>query len=171
METGRARSYAARMRWPLALFFTISALASASTAAERPNLALSKYLQNRFHLPAAPAYKLVEVDLNGDGRPESIVYLTDPNFCGSGGCNLYVLSPVTGGYRFLMRATIAQLPIRLLPSSSHGWRDIGVTVSGGGVDRPYEAALKFDGHRYSSNPSMPPAVPLRNPVGWVMIAR
>jgi hypothetical protein len=159
------------MRRTVALFLTISALASTPAAAEQPNPFISKYLQNRFHLPAAPSYKLAEVDLNGDGRPDSIVYLTDPNFCGSGGCNLYVLSPVSGSYRLLMRATIVQLPIRLLPSLSHGWRDIGVTVSGGGIVRPYEAALKFDGHRYPSNPSMPPAIPLHRPVGRVLIPR
>jgi len=159
------------MRKTVSFLLTISVLASTSAAAEQPNPAISNYLQNRFHLSTAPSYKFAEVDLNGDGWPDFIVYLTDEHFCGSGGCNLYVLSPVSGGYRLMMRATIVQLPIRLLPSSSHGWRDIGVTVSGGGIDHPYEAVLKYDGHRYPSNPSMPPAVPLRKPVGRKIITR
>ena len=162
VETGRAPRYDACMRRTLALVLVMSVVAGTAVDAKQPNPDVSRYLRDRFHLPDAPSYKLAEVDLNGDGRPESIVYLTDQQFCGSGGCNLYFLSPVSGGYRLLMRATIVQLPVRLLPSSSHGWRDIGVTVSGGGIDHPYEAALEFDGHRYPSNPSMPPAVPCTN---------
>ena len=32
-------------------------------------------------------FKTAWTDLDGDGRNEAIVYLLDPSFCGSGGCN------------------------------------------------------------------------------------
>jgi hypothetical protein len=32
------------------------------------------------------------VDLNGDGKDEAIVYLTGRSWCGTGGCNTYVLT-------------------------------------------------------------------------------
>lgn len=56
---------------------------------------------------------------------------------------------------------ITQLPIRLLPGRSHGWRDIGVFVRGGGILPGYHARLSFDGRAYPSNPLMPPARRLR----------
>ena len=38
------------------------------------------------------AFKFYQVDLNGDRKKEVLVYLASPYFCGSGGCNLLVLS-------------------------------------------------------------------------------
>jgi hypothetical protein len=68
-----------------------------------------------------------------------------------------------------MWASIVQLPIRLLPTSTRGWRDIGVTVAGGGINPGYMARLRFDGRRYPSNPSVPPAIPMRRTTGKVLI--
>jgi hypothetical protein len=115
-------------------------------------------------------YRRTDADLNGDGREENLIYITDPKYCGSGGCTLVVLTPVKSGYRVVMHSTVTQLPIRLLTSSSHGWRDIGVTVQGGGIIHPYEARLRFNGRRYPSNPTVPPAIPLRRLSGRILIA-
>jgi hypothetical protein len=117
------------------------------------------------------SYKRADADLNGDGRLEAFVYVTDQGSCGSGGCNLVVLSPQGNSYRVVLRSTATQLPIRLLPTSTRGWRDVGVTVAGGGIYRAYMARLRFDGHRYPSNPTVPPAVPLKRPSGKVLIDR
>jgi hypothetical protein len=106
--------------------------------------------------------------LNGDHRPEILVYATDSDDCGSGGCVLYVLSPKGGTYRIVMRSTVVQLPSRVLATKSHGWRDIGVTVSGGGIVTPYMAGMRFNGRRYGSNPTAAPAAPIR-PSGRVLI--
>lgn len=115
-------------------------------------------------------YKRADADLNGDGRKESFIYLTDPDYCGSGGCTLVIVSPRGSQLRVVLRSTVTRLPIRLLATSSHGWRDIGVIVQGGGIIRPYEARLQFDGRRYPSNPTMPPAIPLRRPSGNLLIS-
>ena len=114
------------------------------------------------------SYRSATADLNGDRRAEILVYATDSEDCGSGGCVLYVLSPRADTYRIVMRATIVQLPIRLLATKSHGWRDIGVTVRGGGSPNADMARLRFNGHRYPSNPSVPPAIAAR-PSGKVLI--
>ena len=116
-------------------------------------------------------YKRADADLNGDGRKEAFVYLTDPDYCGSGGCTLVILSPRAKSYRIMMRSTVTQLPIRLLPTSSNGWRDVGVMVEGGGITSAYEARLRFNGRRYPSNPTVPPAVSLRHTTGAVLIER
>jgi hypothetical protein len=115
------------------------------------------------------SYKRADADLNGDGRRETVVYATDS--CGSGGCDLFVLSPEGKSYRAVLEASVSQLPIRLLPTSTHGWRDIGVTVSGGGILRPYMARLRFTGRQYPDNPTVPPAIPLKRPTGKLLISR
>jgi hypothetical protein len=115
------------------------------------------------------SYRRADADLNGDGRKESLVYLTDPRLCGSGGCLLLVLSPKGSSYRIVMRTTVTNPPILVLRTAAHGWRDVGVTVRGGGIIRPYMARLRFNGLRYPSNPTMPPALPLHRPSGEVLI--
>lgn len=117
-------------------------------------------------------YKRANADLNGDGRLEIFVYATDSCGHDAGGCDLYVLSPQGTSYRIVMQASgPTQLPIRLLPTSTHGWRDIAVTVAGGGIRRSYMARLRFNGHRYPENPTVPPAIPLKQPTGRLLISR
>ena len=53
-------------------------------------------------------------DLDGDGRDEAIIYLMGRDACGSGGCDLFVLTDEGGSWRKIARLTIANPPIRLL---------------------------------------------------------
>ena len=41
-------------------------------------------------MAARSRYSYTRVDLNGDGKDETLVYLTGPYFCGTGGCNLQI---------------------------------------------------------------------------------
>ena len=100
-------------------------------------------------------------DLNNDGETEAVVYLISPGYCGSGGCTTLVVTPESNSFRVISRITITRLPIRVLEESSHGWRNLSVQVQGGGIIRPYEAELRFDGNTYPTNPTMPPARRLR----------
>lgn len=108
------------------------------------------------------------VDLRDDGAQEAMVYLTNDGWCGSGGCTTLILSPEGSSYHVIAKIPIVQLPIRVLPTKSHGWRDISVLVEGGG-EPSYEAKLSFDGKTYPSNPSMPPSIRLRQRVKGTVI--
>ncbi|MEP9402610.1 hypothetical protein [Sphingomonas sp. VNH70] len=115
-------------------------------------------------------YRTAAVDLNGDGAPERLVLAQDRAACGSGGCVLYVLTPARrGGFRIVTRMTVARAPVRVLATTTRGWRDLGVTVAGGGVPRPYVARLRFDGRRYPTNPTVAPATMLRRPTGRIVL--
>jgi hypothetical protein len=110
------------------------------------------------------------VDLNGDGEKEVIVYLMEQSNCGSGGCRTVILQTKGSSYRIVTETTITRLPIRILTTKSHGWYDLTVRVQGGGILKPYEAELRFNGKTYPSNPTMPPARHLREtPKGEVLI--
>lgn len=142
-----------------------------------PDDSLRKFLQDYTRdstsdVKAAIRYFDASVDLNGDGNNETIVYLADSAsfFCGSGGCQTLVLASENSSYRLVARVLITNPPIRVLYSSSHGWRNIAVWVQGGGIQPGYEAELPFDGTKYPIGAMAPPAHPLAgNASGEVVI--
>jgi hypothetical protein len=97
------------------------------------------------------------VDLNGDRRPEAIVYLTGSTWCGSGGCTTLVLKRHEASWQLVTEIGITRLPIRAFAARSNGWRNLGVWVQGGGIQPGYEAELSFNGKQYPSNPTVAPA--------------
>ena len=121
--------------------------------------ALKGFLRTLDNLDAdnTTRYAAAFRDLNGDGKPEAIVYLSGNEWCGSGGCNTLILERNGSSWRVVTELTITQLPIRVLKNTSNGWRNIGVWVQGGGIQPGYEAELRFNGKSYPKNPSVPPA--------------
>ena len=88
------------------------------------------------------------VDLNGDRKDEVIVYLMGDWWCGSGGCPTLILAPIDGSFVVISNILATRPPILVLQSTSHGWRNFGVFVQGGGIMQGYEAEVQFDGSRY-----------------------
>ena len=115
-------------------------------------------------------YAAAFVDLNGDRQAEVVVYLSGGGWCGSGGCTTLILKRNGDDFRVVTRITISRLPILILPTASHGWRDIIISVAGGGVEPGGEVALSFDSHTYPTNPTMPPAKPVVRARGRVLIS-
>lgn len=116
-------------------------------------------------------YKSASVDLNDDGADEIILYATDPSWCGSGGCTLFVLAHEGSAFRVVSKTTISRPPIKLLDGSTNGWRDISVVVQGGGITEGQNVRLAFDGNRYPGNPTLPPASRLSKASGTILIDR
>jgi hypothetical protein len=102
-------------------------------------------------------YLSATTDLNGDGQPETIVYILGSGWCGTGGCSMLILTTQNTHYKVITRTTVTQLPIRVLSTRTNGWLDLAVWVSGGGIRLGYEAKLAFNGRRYRSNPTVAPA--------------
>ena len=174
-----------RLRWqsftPLALlavslFLNTGALAQTTaqnSSAKDENL--KKFLQNYESKVSSPEqkttrYAVAWVDLKEDGKQEALVYLLGPEWCGSGGCSCLILAPSGSSFKIITRTTVTQLPVSLLPEKTNGWRDLAVGVGGGGIQPGYEARLKFNGKKYPSNPTVPPAQKLpKNAHGKVVI--
>jgi len=106
----------------------------------------------------------------GGKTEEDIVYVSGQGWCGSGGCTLLIVEPSASSFKVVGRVTVVQLPVFLMPSMTHGYPDIGVTVRGIGVGSAYEAELSYDGISYPGNPSSPPSRPLKGIKGKVVIA-
>ena len=101
-------------------------------------------------------YAVAFADLNGDRRHEAIVHLVGSSMCGSGGCEVLVLSPTRTGYRLVGDMSVSRTPIRVLATRTRGWLDLGVAYSGGGM-RPGIGRMRFDGSNYADNPTVAPA--------------
>jgi len=103
-------------------------------------------------------HQTAQIDLNGDGHPDALVLLENPYWCGTGGCTLLVFKGTETGFEFVSRSSLIRSPVLVSETKSHGWRDLIVEVSGGGM-APKRVALKFTGSKYPLNPSTLPALP------------
>jgi len=125
-------------------------------ALSRDEESIRKLLQSRND-DKTTQYVAAFPDLNGDGKPEAIVYLIGKSWCGSGGCNLFILQKNGASWKVVTKMTITNPPIRIIDTKMNGWHNLGVWVQGGGIQPGYEAELRFNGKTYPKNPSVPPA--------------
>jgi hypothetical protein len=140
----------------------------------RPSEPLKRFLRSHLSLGGDETpdttTRIIAVSVKSDGKSEEdIVYVSGQDWCGSGGCTMLILKPADSSFKVLGRVTIVQLPIRVLRSMHNGYPDIGVYVQGGGILSGYESVLTFNGKRYSSNPSTPPAQKATATQGKVII--
>lgn len=119
---------------------------------------IDHYLLQEYPDAGEIKYALAWSDLNGDGSEEAIVYPIGPWFCGSGGCNTLVLSPAGPMYEKVGEISVSRTPVSVLESSTNGWQDLTVEISGGGGPSG-AVVLTFDGEGYTSNASTAPAAP------------
>ena len=140
-------------------------LLAAAAAASTPGWARS-FIKHTLNLTE---YRAASIDLDGDGRPEVLVLSDGQEWCGSGGCYFFVLARHGRMVREAARTTITRAPIRVLPSISHGWHDLGILVAEGGIIPGYTARLRYDGRHYPENPTVPPAEPMRHPSGRIVL--
>jgi hypothetical protein len=98
------------------------------------------------------------VDLNGDSTQDALVVLTGFHWCGTGGCTMLVFQGEDKTFKFVSRSTLVRPPVTVSETKTNGWRDLVLTVSGGGMPAK-TVALKFDGKQYPLNPSAQTALP------------
>ncbi|MEJ0099834.1 MAG: hypothetical protein WDO12_08880 [Pseudomonadota bacterium] len=99
-----------------------------------------------------PTYTYALTDLNADGYLDAVVLISDPDYCGSGGCSMVVFKGTPDGFEVLSESTITREPIFVLPEVKSGWHSISVFVAGGGAE-PGQVLLRFDGKGYPGNPT------------------
>jgi len=165
-----------RSFWLTALLFITSATPSVAAtepphAADRPNVMrfLRAYFLHQQDTPdPSVRVAIAFADLNGDRRPDAVVYVSGGGYCGSGGCTTVVLAARGTSYRVVMYAPITFKPVRLLQATTRGWRDIGLISKGeltGDRFEYDEIEESFRGARYrerrSASPIRPGSLPGR----------
>ena len=148
----------------LALALAVLGGCAASPQQETVSPQLAKQLNETLgDVPGPIHYFAKQVDLDGDGRAEYVVHVAGPMVCGSGGCDTLVFAQEGSGLRLVSRTSVTRPPIVIASTTTQGWRDVVVRVSGGGIIPGYDARLRFDGRTYPANPTVPPAEPLKAP--------
>lgn len=115
-------------------------------------------------------YYYNRVDLNGDGNPETLVFLTGSYACGTGGCDLLVFRSTKEGYKLVSNLALAHNPVIVSRRKTCGWSDIILYVSGGGIVHGHFVVLRFDRQKYPDNPSVEPAIKSSAIAGTAFIA-
>jgi hypothetical protein len=106
-------------------------------------------------------YYYNRVDLNGDGRPEALVFVFGPAWCGSAGCAALVFRTDGSGYDLVSQVSGVENPVFVGERKTNGWSDLIAHVRWGEVSgetlRDYYAVLRFDGRTYPEQfPGEPP---------------
>jgi len=124
------------------------------TAAQQPGALptdIANEIRSRYHDDIR--YLDASIDLNGDGQSEIVVHVVGTTSCGSGGCQTLVFTPAGKGYRLLSSISVTSPPIKASATSTAGWRNLIVHVSGGGA-KTRDVELLSDGKSYPTNPTV-----------------
>jgi hypothetical protein len=142
----------------LILCLGYSSTTSAQTENEAATKGIQKYLATKYSKEAPESRKFIyaAVDLNDDGKEEYIVGLVGSSFCGSGGCNMLVL---TSSFKANSSFTVVGFPVYVGPPASKEvtkkYSNLYVYSKGKGYVK-----LVWNGTKYGpSNASMAPSVP------------
>lgn len=109
-------------------------------------------------------YHYNRVDLNGDKKPEVLVFVFGRGMCGTGGCGALIFRTRGRRYELLAEIGPARNPVIVSRHKRNGWNDLVMFVAGGGILPGYYAVLRSDGKTYPENPTVEPAQPLKGRV-------
>jgi hypothetical protein len=144
---------------PIGASFGQQGDASSNNPSEALKAFLRSYLnpQQKDEIKDTTQITVVSVKTEDKAGEEQVVYVSGRGWCGTSGCTMLIVEPFQSSFKVLGVEPGVQLPIRLLPSMKYKHPDIGVYVSGGGIEFPYEAVLSFNGTNYPDNSALPPA--------------
>ncbi|HTA65994.1 MAG TPA: hypothetical protein VK753_10865 [Xanthomonadaceae bacterium] len=129
-------------------FLLLGAVFCGRSSAEEP-ANLNSAVRHFLHVSATPHFRYGLADLDFDGVDDAVVLIQDRRYCSSGGCPMLVFHGTREGFKPLSSSTIANEPIRVSIATHYGWKILIFTTAGRGA-----ALLRFDGSRYSRNPSV-----------------
>ena len=69
-------------------------------------------------------YQFSMVDLNGDGKLDAVVQVTDPSFCGNGGCPLVAFMGTSSDFTLVGSSGLVRKPIYVLKEKQGGWHTL-----------------------------------------------
>lgn len=106
-----------------------------------------RYKKNNIDVDVENEVTEIGVDLDGDTIPEFISLVENKNYCGTGGCTLYVFR-IDG--TVVTKMTVTERPVYLSNEQTNGWNDF-VVYSDGSLRK-----ISFNGKTYNTNPSLAP---------------
>ena len=116
--------------------------------------AINSFLKQRG-APPNSEYDFSRVDLNRDGLHEGLVLFKLPHtyWCGWDGCGMAIFQAKTHSFAPLSTISNVRGPIYVDTTSTRGWRNIIVRVSGTNMPDK-NVILSFDGRGYPQSPML-----------------
>jgi hypothetical protein len=108
-------------------------------------------------------YQFALVDLNADAAPDAVVHVTDPAFCGNGGCPLVAFRKSAAGYELVASSGMVRKPIYILEEIRDGWRTLAAVVGFGPTAGMVPIRYKVQQQSYRSTPIVEPVIELTSP--------
>jgi hypothetical protein len=129
--------------------FYLSAIFCTGSQAMPPVLSLTQVALQKIDADIRPDhYEIARTNLDADGKEDVLALMNGKSsYYGSGGATLFVLKGTGKGFTSLGSVKVVNAPIYLRKSTTNGYRDLLVTVRGGGA-APGLASLTFDGGNY-----------------------
>lgn len=108
--------------------------------------------------PLFSRYDFTRVDLDNDGRREGLVMMKGPHhyWCDANGCSLVVFKAADDHFTVTSEIFPVRGPLYIGETTSQGWRDLIIRVSGQSYAKAKNVALQFDGEKYPRNPFFEP---------------
>jgi hypothetical protein len=97
-------------------------------------------------------YQFSLVDLNGDGILDAVVQVTDPAFCGNGGCPIVEFKGESSGFILVGSSGLVRKPIYLLNEVQDGWHTLAAVVGLGDEAGAVPIRFKQQQGAYRSTP-------------------
>lgn len=156
-QGARASTFAAVVTFLLAL---VLLLATPDTLGDSERQRMLDAAVEAYAAPIDPAFATATtttewVDVNGDSRPDALVYLEGTAWCGSGGCTLLVMEAIApedvaelGWFRPAAEISLVHAPVLVTEATNEGWSDLVVETGAGERYR-----LSFDGETYPLSPA------------------
>lgn len=98
-------------------------------------------------------YYYQKLDINGDGKTETLAYVYGSMVSGTGGDNLYIFDEKDGKYTLKTHISTVQKPILVAKNKSNDWNDLIIPVYGGGIEGFY-SHIKHSDTNYPTSPSV-----------------
>jgi len=134
-----------------AVTLLVGATAAAQTDAPAELLNAVQSHTEKAGVPLVARWRHALTDLNGDRIDDAVVLMTDPAWCGTGGCTLLVFKGSRRGFTLQSKSRVSDVPIRVSPLAVAGWKSLLVYSRGRG-----EVLMRFTGSRYPDKPSLQP---------------
>jgi uncharacterized protein YecT (DUF1311 family) len=95
-----------------------------------------------------------KIDLNGDNKPEVLVHVLGPTFCGTGGCTTLIFQSVGQNYQLVSEIRLSRLPIIVTNQKTNGWNDLILNARGGRAATGNSGLylVRFNGRTYPEAP-------------------
>lgn len=105
------------------------AVAAQAIAAPPPELrpALERWAAPR----SIDRFQFSMVDLDNDGALDAVVHVTDPAFCGNGGCPVVTLKRALSGFELVGSSGLVRKPIYVLNERQAGWHSLAAVAGFG----------------------------------------